>query len=281
MTVTALNSPGQVNTAYTGTVHFASTDPLAVLPADYTFTSADQGVHSFTVTLKRSGHQQVTATDTVTTSLTATASVQVQAGVASSFVVAGFPSPVTAGAAGNLTVTALDTFGNIATGYVGKVHFTSTDAKAVLPSNYKFTAADAGSHTFSITLETAGTQSLTATDTATAGITGTQSGITVHPAAASALIVTSSSSVTLGVAFSITVTAVDAYGNVATGYAGTVEFTSSDKKAGLPANYTFTTSDQGVHTFTGVVLNTKGSQKITVVDILFSSIDGSTKEDVM
>ena len=37
----------------------------------------------------------------------------------------------------------------------------------------------------------------------------------------------------------MTVTAVDAYGNVATGYTGTVHFTSSDGQAVLPANYTF------------------------------------------
>ena len=35
-----------------------------------------------------------------------------------------------------------------------------------------------------------------------------------------------------------TVTAYDPYGNVATGYSGTVQFTSSDSQAVLPGNYT-------------------------------------------
>jgi len=53
--------------------------------------------------------------------------------------------------AGIVTVTAKDAYGNVATGYLGTVHFTSTDANAVLPANYKFTAANAGTHTFSVT----------------------------------------------------------------------------------------------------------------------------------
>src|SRR5262249_46853111 len=54
-TVTALNADGSVNTGYTGTVHFASNDLQAVLPADYTFSAADQGSHTFTATLKTAG----------------------------------------------------------------------------------------------------------------------------------------------------------------------------------------------------------------------------------
>ena len=59
--------------------------------------------------------------------------------------------------------------------------------------------------------------------------------------------VTGPSSATAGTSFTITVTARDAYGNVATGYVGTVKITSTDHKAVLPANYTFTTSNQGVY----------------------------------
>jgi large repetitive protein len=76
-------------------------------------------------------------------------------------------------------VTALDAFGNIATGYLGTVHFSSTDHHAILPSNYTFVAGDKGVHTFSITFKTAGKQSLTVTDVATSSITGTEAGINV------------------------------------------------------------------------------------------------------
>jgi hypothetical protein len=77
-------------------------------------------------------------------------------------------------------VTAKDPFGNTATGYLGTVHFSSSDAAAVLPSNYTFTSSDAGAHTFTATLRTLGTQSLTATDTVTSTITGMQTGIVVR-----------------------------------------------------------------------------------------------------
>ena len=66
----------------------------------------------------------------------------------------------------------------------------------------------------------------------------------------------------------MTLTVKDAYGNVVTGYTGTVHFTSSDHRAKLPANYTFTAADQGVHTLTGLILLKKGNQTITVTNTL-------------
>jgi hypothetical protein len=47
-------------------------------------------------------------------------------------------------------------------------------------------------------------------------------------------------------------------------YSGTVHFSGTDNTATLPSNYTFTASDKGVHTFTGLVLRMKGKQKITI-----------------
>jgi FG-GAP-like repeat/FG-GAP repeat len=200
---------------------------------------------------------------------------------ASSLVVSGFPSPTTAGVAGSFTVTAKTASGATATDYTGTVHFSSSDGKASLPADYTFTAADAGVHTFSATLKTAGTQSITATDTVTAGITGTDGGITVKPAAASKFLISAPASVRSGVAFSLTITVQDAYGNVVTGYIGRVHLTSTDNTATLPANYTFTTMDQGVHSFTGVVVRKRGTQKITVTDTLSSSLSGSVTENVL
>jgi hypothetical protein len=103
-------------------------------------------------------------------------------GPATTLSVTGFPSPVTAGTSNSFTVTARDANGNVAAGYTGTVKFASTDGQAVLPANYTFVAGDNGTHTFSATLKTAGTQSITATDTVTASITGTQSGILVNAA---------------------------------------------------------------------------------------------------
>jgi hypothetical protein len=279
VTVTAWDAFGNRATGYTGTVHFTSSDPLAALPADYTFTGADQGTHTFSATLNTTGTQTVTATDTQASTVTGTeAGITVNpAGLpASTLGVTGFPSPTTAGASGTITISARDANGNVAAGYRGTVHFTSSDPQAVLPADYTFTNTDQGVHTFTLVLKTAGTQSVTATDTGTGSITGSQAGITVNPAAASSFRITAPASVTHGVAFTITVTALDAYGNVATGYTGTVQFSSSDSRATLPANYTFTAADRGVHTFTNKTkLATRGTQTITVTDTANSSIVGT------
>ncbi len=276
LTVTAKDAYGNLASGYRGTVHFGSSDAAAVLPADYAFTAGDSGSHAFSLTLKTTGTQGVTAADTVTASISGGQSgIVVNPAAAASFTVSGFPSPTTAGTAGNFTVTAHDAFGNLATGYRGTVHLTSSDAAATLAADYAFTAGDAGAHVFSATLRTAGTHSLTATDTVQASISGAQSGITVNPAAASSLVVSGfPSPTTAGAAGSFTVTAKDGFGNVATGYRGTVHFSSTDGAAALPANYTFTAGDSGAHGFSGT-LKTAGTQSLTGSDTVTALITGT------
>jgi hypothetical protein len=259
-------------------VYFTSSDLQAALPANYTFTSTDAGVHTFSVTLKTAGSQSITATDTTTSSITGTQSgITINAASAKGLLVSGFPSPTTAGSSQGFTVTAVDAYGNTVTSYAGTVHFTSTDTKAVLPANYTFLSADAGVHGFTATLKTAGTRSITAKDTVAATVAGTQSGIVVNAAAASSLSLIVPKSSTAGSAFSITVTARDPYGNTATGYTGTIKFTSIDTKAVLPSNYTFLSTDAGVHVFTnGVTLKTTGSKTITATDTVTSTIKGTS-----
>src|SRR5262249_18358598 len=152
------------------------------------------------------------------------------------------------------TVTALDAFNNTAQSYMGTVTFTGTDPKEMLPANYKFTSADLGVHTFSATLRTAGSQFLTATDTVTASITGIAAAISISPAATHHLIMSRfPTKTTAGVAQGFRVTAQDLYGNTITGFTDAVAFSSSDGKADLPAPYTFTSADAGVHNFTGTL----------------------------
>ena len=122
-------------------------------------------------------------------------------------------------------------------------------------------------------LKTAGSQVVTANDAGNASVKGSAS-IVVKPGLASKLSINAPSGVTAGVAFTFTVTALDAYGNVATGYTGTVQFSSSDAAASLPTNYTFTGSDAGVATF-AAILNTTGSESLTVTDTLAPDITGT------
>ena len=74
-----------------------------------------------------------------------------------------------------------------------------------------------------------------------------------------------------GQALHFTVTAEDQYNNTATGYTGTVHFTSSDTAAVLPANSTFW-RDDGVDTFSGATLKTAGSQTLTATDTVTTSL---------
>jgi len=104
-------------------------------------------------------------------------------GPAASLAFTGFPASVVAGVAQSFTLTARDSGGNIATGYTGTVSFASVNTAATLPATYTFTPADRGMHTFAATLLTVGTgRGITATDTVTGSITGSQSGIAVLPA---------------------------------------------------------------------------------------------------
>ncbi len=78
VTVTAMVD-GSQDRIFNSPIHFTSTDSTAVLPADYVFTAADAGSHTFTngVTLMTAGNQSIKATDTVASSITATATVNV------------------------------------------------------------------------------------------------------------------------------------------------------------------------------------------------------------
>lgn len=275
-TVMAQDASGKVVTGYRGTIRFSSTDLSATLPGDYTFTAGDAGVKAFTATLRTAGTRAITATDTAVPTLTGTQNgIVVTPAAAASFVVAGLPSPRTAGAAGNFTVTARDAFGNTASGYLGTVSFTSTDPAATLPANTAFTAADSGVKAFAATLKTAGTRAITATDTVTATLTGTQSAIQVTPAVPVTLAVVGfPSSPKTGVPGTFTVVLKDAFGNIATGYKGTLAFSSSDPAATLPINTTFTQADAGVRTFSAT-LRTLGIQFITARDAATPTITGT------
>ncbi|HEV3078233.1 MAG TPA: FG-GAP-like repeat-containing protein, partial [Gemmataceae bacterium] len=277
VSVTIKDAQGNPDMGYVGTVHFTSSDPHAGLPADYTFTAADKGVHSFSVNLQTAGSQSVTVTDTGIAPLTGRQSaILVTPAAASVLGLNSATSSVTAGAPYSFTVTAFDPYGNTATGYLGTVHFTSSDGQAVPPPDYTFTDADKGVHSFNVTFNTAGSQSVTATDTVTASITGTQSGIQVTQATGGRFRLDSAtSSATAGVPYSFTVTALDPNGNTASGYAGTVHFTSSDGQAVPPADYTFTTADMGMHSFS-VTFKTAGNQTVTGTDIAQGTVHGTS-----
>jgi hypothetical protein len=106
--------------------------------------------------------------------------------------------------------------------------------------------------------------------------------IGAYQASASAFVLTAPDTVTSGLPFDISVTAVDIFGQTAVGYSGIVTFSTSDADPGvvLPADYTFTAADGGSHTFTNtglgeITLITPGDQTMTVTDTADNTITGS------
>ncbi|HMC70249.1 MAG TPA: hypothetical protein VKJ07_13930, partial [Mycobacteriales bacterium] len=147
---------------YVGTVHFSSTDPLAVLRGDYTFTNADRGTHNFPVTLDTAGTQSVTVTDTVSPSIAGIQTgITVQPAAATTLALSGFPARTTRNAVHNLTVTAKDAYGNTVTSFARTVFFASSDARAILPPAAKLTN---GTGTFPVELRTRGSETIVVTD---------------------------------------------------------------------------------------------------------------------
>jgi subtilase family serine protease len=177
VTVTAKDQ-SNVSTGYSGTVHFTSSDPQAVLPADTTLIS---GSGIFNATLYTGGTQTITATDPANSTITGTVSINLE-GVPTQFGLRLPPYAVQTGSPFTFYVAALSGGENIvATGYNGTVHFTSSDPLAVLPAD---TTLIQGMGTFNATMNTTGTQTLTVTDTVNTSLTGSGSVTVVRLAAA-------------------------------------------------------------------------------------------------
>src|SRR5205085_5922260 len=93
----------------------------------------------------------------------------------------GAPTALTAGAAFNVTVNAVDANWNPVTNITDTVAIASSDANAILPAN---AALSAGSQSFSVTFKTAGSQTATASDVTDGSKTAsTTPAITVNAAA--------------------------------------------------------------------------------------------------
>jgi hypothetical protein len=246
-TVTAVDTYGNAAAGYEGAKLLTFSNPAPSpsgkapsYPASVTFTA---GV----------GTAQVTLYDAQTTTIGATDGTL--SGTSSSFIVspasaASFalstPAP-TAGTSFNETLTAKDPYGNTATSYTGSktVNFTGPanspggKAPSYPAGQLSFTA---GATTAAITLYNAASTTLTATQST---ITGSAS-FTVAAASPSAFVIASPGTQTAGTAFTLTLTANDAYGNAAT-YEGTKTITFKGPEASpsetaplYPASVSFT-----------------------------------------
>ena len=116
----------------------------------------------------------------------------------------------------------------------------------------------------------AGTYTVTAT---IPGLTPISFTLTNVPGAAQSFVVTAPATVDPGAVFSLTVRVIDAFGNTATGFSGTVGFTTDDPFAQLSAPLSMTSA---VQTFANVgKLSTPGTHTITVTNTASAALAGS------
>jgi Bacterial Ig domain len=185
----------------------------------------------------------------------------------------------TAGGLTPVRVNATDLWFNPVNSITHTIALSATDTNAVLPPN---TALSNGTNTLNITFKTAGTQTVTASDVTDGSKTSNSDTVTVAPGpfAKLQLLVPgefaapgtvagklgAASNRVATVAFNVIVNGVDANWNVvpsANGASFTIQLTSSDPNAVLPANADLAS---GTQTF-AVTLRTAGSATITATDV--------------
>jgi hypothetical protein len=233
----------------------ATFSETGVLPTGLTLSSA--GVLSGTASGTSGSYPiTITASNGIAPNATQSFTITLNPGAAAYLVIPGGPEPFYT--AFGFTITAYDASGNLATGYNGTVAFTSSDPGFVNLGPVMLTNGVGGQ---SGVLKTAGTDSITATDTSNPSITGTGF-FTIQPGAVAFLGMSAPSSAYVGSPINYTFTAYDLYGNVATSYGGTVVFTSTDPNAVLPGS---TAISNGTGTFSAT-METVGSQTITATD---------------
>ncbi|MCU1588669.1 MAG: Mucin-22, partial [Frankiales bacterium] len=227
-----------VDTTYSGSKSITWSDltssPGGTAPtyggASVTFTN---GVGTPTGTFKtfRAGSETLRSTDAAVAAVTGTVGLTVVPTAISGFTVPN-PGTQTAGVAFNETITAIDSFGNAALNWISAtkcVTFSGplSSPNATAPSYPVIGACSAGQSSLSfgatgqatatITLRNAAATTVTVTEPVTAK-TGSSGSFTVSPAVINAFTVLSPGTQTAGVAFTETITAIDTFGNAASGW---------------------------------------------------------------
>lgn len=181
----------------------------------------------------------------------------------------GTPAPQTAGIPFTVTIRAVDVAWNLVSARNDTIVVTATDGQAELPATVTL---NGGVAVVAVVLKTASTQTLSATDSDSPAIGASSSApLSVLPDQVDHLALSAPEDVQTGLQFNVTLRALDVFGNLVTGYAGTIIFSSSDSAATLPISHTFS-QGTGVETITGLTLGTAGPQTLTVEDTANSDL---------
>ena len=239
---------GELARDFDGWVHFTSSDAAATLPADTHLTAADQGARDFVgaIVLRSEGLQTVVATAQTGGAELARLQVSVSRGTGYAELRLDGPEAV-AGEAIDAAVVGVHGDGSLDPNYAHQVRFIASDPQALLPSATTLGPQDAGLRRLvpGPVLFAAGPQSIGVIDQQTQRTQIT--GLRVLPAAMARLAVELPLQATAGEAVDLTLTAQDAYGNVASQWQGAVDLSADDANAQLPAQARFDAGDAGVH----------------------------------
>ncbi|MGA7499857.1 MAG: hypothetical protein WBX00_24265, partial [Isosphaeraceae bacterium] len=253
LTVTVEDGFGDKVSSYNGpvTISLGNNPDGGTLGGTLTVTAAN-GVVTFSgLTLDQAANgYTITATGSSLTKAT-TSAFNVTPAAASQLVVTQEPpSSVTAGVGFHFTITAEDPYGNVATAFNGSVTAGGVTVTAVN-----------GVAAYYVDVTRAGT-GYTITATSGSLTPAVTSAFSVTPAAASQLVITTEppSSVAAGTGFGLAVTAEDPYGNVASGFTGSVTIALANNPGGSTLGGTLTaTAVNGVASFSGLTLNKAGT----------------------
>jgi len=242
--------------------------------------AAVNGVATFSeLTINTAGNYSLAATDGSLTGANSS-SFTIGAAAASQLVVTSQPSNTTAGTAISpaVTVAVEDQYGNVMSTDSSTVTLTLSSG-TFTDGGTTETAADVnGLATFSgLTINTAGTYSLTASDGSLTGANG--SSFTIGAAAASQLVVTgepSNTSAGSAISPAVTVAVEDQYGNIVSTDSSTVTVSVSTGTF-ADGGTTETAADlNGVATFAGLTINSAGAYTLTATDGLLAETNSSS-----
>ena len=294
----ATNFPVTVYATDTWWNPVASGDNVAVRDGNNAGTILTQGTltngsRQYTIALASAGSHTVTATDQTDNSKTFMTSptINVVPALAHHFNVVTIASPQTAGTPTSVTINAVDASNNIVPTFSGDAILSAnTGLNSISVSTVTFTN---GVWTGPITFFGAGgAVTLSCADFASPPHTGTSNSFTVNPGPFHGLQVIlpgetaqggtadgkqgTPTTQTAGTAFSVTIRAVDQWWNLVPGINDTVDLSSTDAFAGMPAQVTLSNGLK----LQSVTLYKSGPETITASDATNGSIQDNTSSQV-
>ena len=182
----------------------------------------------------------------------------------------------------DLQATARRADNTVNTAYVGTVQVIATDSNATVPDDYAFAPSDYGNKIWlaGLVLRSAGVQTVRIVNAATGQPLQPDLQVQVQASQALSMRLQANPGTVAGAPFSAEMRVVDSFGGNVAAYAGTVQVTSSDPCATLPAPVTFTAADAGAKQMDGLVWRTSGQQLLQVTDTSNSALIGQALVEV-